>query len=138
MEDSVTDADRVRRGWAMAAAMPDEAGRAFYAHLFRIDPGTRSLFKTDINLQARKLVDTMTFIVDHLDDLDTLFPAAKDLARRHVAYGVTAQQYASVGAALIATLKQLMGPAFTPEDEAAWTAIYGTLSNHMIASAYGA
>ena len=103
------DVERVRQGWAVAASVPDETSRVFYAHLFRIDPSTKPLFKGDMELQGRKLVDTISFIVDHLEDADALLPAARDLAVRHVSYGVTAGQYASVGAALIAALKQLAG-----------------------------
>ena len=130
--------DRVRAGWSVAASMPDVTARAFYAHLFRTDPSTVPLFRGDMALQGRKLVDTISFIVDHLEDADTLLPAARDLAIRHVSYGVTEPQYASVGAALIATLRQLLGTDFTPEDEAAWSAVYDHLATAMVSAAYPA
>ena len=88
-------------------------------------------------MQGRKLVETLGFIVDHLEDPDILLPAAQDLARAHVGYGVHKEQYASVGQALILTLKQLLGINFTAEDEAAWVSVYTTLSDQMIEAAYG-
>lgn len=110
----------------------------FYANLFRLDPSTKPLFVGDMGLQGRKLTETLTFIVDNISDPDTLVPAATELARRHVGYGVTPDQYASVGAALIATLQQLLGPAFTENDMAAWAEAYDGLTSSMIDAAYPA
>ena len=87
-------------------------------------------------LQVRKLAQTLNFIVDNLHDEETLLPAAKDLAIRHVDYGVTADQYESVGAALIETLTQLLGPAFSEEDKQAWLDTYTKLSSVMVKAAY--
>ncbi len=134
--DQQTANDRIRASWALAAADAGRTGRVFYSNLFRVDPSTKPLFVGDLDLQARKLTQTLTFIVDHLDDTDTLMPAAADLARRHVRYGVSAAQYASVGQALIETFRQVLGPAFTDEDEAAWVTTYNTLAGAMIEAAY--
>ena len=127
---------RIRNTWALAAADPDRTARIFYANLFRMDATTKPLFVGDLQLQGRKLTQTLAFIVDKLDDPDALLPAAQDLARRHVTYGVSEAQYASVGAALVTTFKQLLGPQFSPEDETAWRDIYGWLSGAMIKAAY--
>lgn len=108
----------------------------FYANLFRIDVSTKPLFVGNLELQGRKLIQTLGFIVDHLDDADELLPAARDLAIRHVSYGVQPGQYDSVGTALIKTLKQLLGADFGPEDEKAWTETYTFLSGAMIKAAY--
>lgn len=131
------DIEHIRRTWAMAAAVPEQTATVFYGNLFRMDATTKPLFAGDIALQGRKLTQTLSFIVDHLDDSDALLQAARELAIRHVDYGVTASQYTSVGSALIATLKQLLGAEFTASDEAAWTRVYGALSDHMTKSAYG-
>lgn len=133
MDDAV---ERIRASWAIAASDADTTARVFYAKLFRLDPSTKPLFVGDLSLQGRKLTQTLTFIVDNLEDADVLYPAAIDLAQRHVAYGVQAEQYASVGAALIATFKQLLGPMFSAEDEAAWLVAYQGLSGAMIGAAY--
>ena len=63
--------------------------------------------------------------------LDTV----RELARRHVGYGVTAAHYAPVGAALLWTLEQGLGEAFTDEVHDAWAAAYGLLSAAMIEAA---
>ena len=133
MDDAV---ERIRASWALAASDADTTANVFYAKLFRLDPSTKPLFVGDLGLQGRKLTQTLSFIVDNLEDPDVLVPAAIDLAQRHVSYGVVAEQYASVGAALIDTFKRLFGAAFSPEDEAAWLEAYQGLSDAMIRAAY--
>ena len=56
----------------------------FYANLFRIAPDTEVLFKSDLTSQATKLMDTLTFIVDHLDEPEALLPTARDLELQEV------------------------------------------------------
>lgn len=130
--------DLVRGTWALAALDPERTSRAFYANLFRIDPTTKPLFVGDLTLQGRKLAETLNFIVDHLEESDILLPAALDLAQRHVGYGVVKEQYTSVGAALITTLEQLLGPTFTDAHKQAWLEIYTSLSKAMTDKAYAA
>lgn len=137
MTDQIhTTHDRIRVTWALAAADAPRVGRLFYSNLFRLDPSTKPLFSDNLDLQGRKLTNTLSFIVDALDAPEILGPATVDLAKRHVAYRVTPAHYDAVGASLIQTLKHLLGPAFAPEDEAAWRTIYGALSADMIAAAY--
>ena len=130
--------DRVRQTWSVVAALPDLMAGAFYNQLFRIDPTTEPLFRGDLELQGRKLVETLSFVVDHLHDDETISAAAKELAIRHLKYGVEPQHYASVGKALLGALKQLLGDRFGSEDEAAWRAIYAKLSGTMVTAAYPA
>lgn len=126
----------IRSSWAAAAANPQMATELFYGRLFRIAPEVRPLFADDIRKQAAKLADTLGFIVDHIDRPDALLPAAEALALRHVRYGVSAAHYVHIGTALIWTLRQLLGPRFDAETEAAWTEAYAALSGAMIAAAY--
>ena len=126
--------NRIRRTWAQVATSPDRTADAFYSRLFEAAPQTRAMFKGDMKLQGRKLVNTLAFIVDTLDDLDTLVGEAQDLARRHVTYGVVSSHYADVGEALLDTLKSGLGDQFSDADEEAWASVYDTLSDVMIAA----
>jgi nitric oxide dioxygenase len=128
--------ERVRTSWSLAAAIPGRTAQIFYANLFRMDPSTKPLFAGDLDRQGRKLTQTLTFIVDNIEDPGKLHPAAIDLARRHVDYGVTRDQYASVGLALIETLRQVLGPAFSDDDAEAWSTIYNDLASIMVAATY--
>jgi hemoglobin-like flavoprotein len=76
--------------------------------------------------------------VKGLDDLATLVPAVEALGRRHATYGVTVEQYDSVGAALLWTLAQGLGDAFTPAVETAWAETYEVLAGTMKGAAEAA
>lgn len=125
----------IRKSWAHLSQAREIAGPLFYERLFAIAPQTRALFREDIELQGRKLMATIGFVVDHLDDPEPLTTAATELAIRHVGYGVTADQYAPVGEALLWTLKEMLGPTFGEAEHAAWAAAYGGLSALMIEAA---
>jgi nitric oxide dioxygenase len=127
----------VQQSFAKVAPIADEAAALFYGRLFEIAPQVKPLFHTDMTEQGRKLMATLTVVINGLDRLETILPAASALAKRHVGYGVAAEHYPVVGAALLWTLEQALGPAWTPELAAAWGAAYGTLSNFMLAEAYG-
>jgi hemoglobin-like flavoprotein len=114
-----------------------KAAALFYGRLFEIAPEVKPLFRADMAEQGRKLMATLTVVVNGLANLETILPAASVLAKRHVGYGVKASHYAPVGAALLWTLEEGLGPAWTPELAAAWTAAYTTLSGFMIGEAYG-
>ena len=133
MSDDIT---RIRVNWAKAIVARDILGDIFYTHLFEIKPESRVLFPASLNDQGRKLVQTLSWIIDHLEDGDALTEAAAALARRHVGYGGAAGDYDAVGAALIATLRSGLGDDFTDGDAAAWSRVYADLSKTMIAAAY--
>jgi len=73
--------------------------------------------------------------VAKLGDLDVRVPILQSLAKRHVGYGVQEAHYATVGAALLKTLEQGLGLAFTPQVKASWATVYGVMSSVMVAAA---
>jgi hemoglobin-like flavoprotein len=121
----------IQNSWAAVVPIQDTAAGLFYQRLFTLDPAIRLMFKGDMQSQGKKLMQALNFIVNSLTKLDELVPVAQDLARRHVSYGVEAQHYDKVGAALLWTLEQGLGSAFTDETKEAWAAAYGTLSQVM-------
>jgi hemoglobin-like flavoprotein len=127
----------IRLSFLQVAERKDETGQMFYRRLFEIAPETRSLFKGDINGQARKLMDTLGIAISSLKDMPTLIATLQALAVRHAGYGVRDEHYDKVGEALIWTLQQVLGPAFTPEVKNAWAALYGTVASVMRAAAAG-
>ena len=127
----------VQESFAKVAPISEQASELFYGRLFEIAPAVRALFPNDITEQRKKLMATLTIVVNGLTNLDAILPAASALAKRHVGYGAKPEHYPVVGQALLWTLEQGLGPAWTPELAAAWTATYGTLSSFMISEAYG-
>lgn len=125
----------VQQSFGRVRARSDELAAFFYLRLFVIDPTTKPLFPTDLAAQRVKLMAVLAYVVDGLGDLSGILGQVQALGRRHVAYGVSERQYASVGAALLWALEEVMGPRFTPCVRAAWVAAYGVLSVSMIDSA---
>ena len=68
-------------------------------------------------------------------DLDGVIVALKALGKKHKRYGVLEAHYPVVGEALIGTLSDALGDAFTPEVKEAWVELYGVISSTMIAGA---
>lgn len=130
------DIDLVQSSFAKVVPISGTAAELFYGRLFEIAPEVKPLFKGDIKEQGKKLMMTLGVVVNGLKDLDSVLPTARELAARHVKYGVEPGHYSSVGAALLWTLDQGLGEDFTPETEAAWATAYSTLSGVMIAAAY--
>ncbi|HLH88663.1 MAG TPA: globin family protein [Xanthobacteraceae bacterium] len=128
----------IQDSFAEVAPISEQAAALFYGRLFEIAPEVRPMFKGDMKEQGRKLMTTLAVVVNGLGNLNSILPAASMLAKRHVAYGVTAAHYATVGAALLWTLERGLGPQqWTQELAAAWAAAYATLSGYMIGEAYG-
>jgi hemoglobin-like flavoprotein len=121
----------VQDSFAKVAPIADTAADLFYNRLFEIAPEVRTLFPQDLGPQKKKLMQMLATAVGNLHQIDKILPAVQDLGRRHVAYGVTTKHYEPVGAALLWTLEQGLGPAFTPPVKDAWTEVYTTLAGVM-------
>ena len=121
----------VQTSFKSVAPIAAKAADLFYDRLFEIAPETRPLFPADLSAQKLKLIGMLATAVNNLHQLDTIVPAVRDLGARHRGYGVTGEHYQPVGAALLWTLEQGLGPAFTPHVKAAWVEAYTTLAGAM-------
>jgi nitric oxide dioxygenase len=88
--------------------------------------------------QGKKLLTTLAFVVRSLHAPDKILQPAKNLAVKHIAYGVKPEHYTLVGNALLRTLKKGLGAEFTPEVRAAWVEAFRMLATVMKEAAYGA
>ncbi len=127
----------VQQSFAKLAPIADHAAVMFYNRLFEVAPHVKAMFPADLTEQCRKLMATLSAVVNGLGTLESVLPAASALARRHVSYGAKAEHYPVVGGALLWTLEKGLGDGWTTEVADAWTAAYGTLSGFMISEAYG-
>jgi hemoglobin-like flavoprotein len=121
----------VQESFAQVVPIADTAAQLFYGRLFEMDPALRALFHTDMRAQYRNLMQTLTVVVRSLDRLDSIVPAVQALGRRHAGYGVNDEHFDLVGVALLWTLQQGLGSAFTPEVRRAWATAYGLLASTM-------
>jgi hemoglobin-like flavoprotein len=123
--------DVVQRTWRQVLPIADGAARLFYGRLFALDPSLRPMFRGDMDEQGRKLMATISLVVDGLRRLPELLPRVHELGRRHAAYGVRDEHYDMVAVALLWTLEQGLGESFTPAVREAWSRAYDVLSSAM-------
>ncbi len=116
--------------------MADDVAATFYDRLFELDPSLRRLFGyADMPRLRAKLMQTLAVAVRCIDRIDVILPEVEALGRRHGGYGVRAEQYATVGSALIWALEHHLGDAMTDDDRHAWAAAYRRVSSVMIEAA---
>jgi len=78
------------------------------------------MFKRDMVAQGNKLMAALKTLVLSLGRMEQMLPLARELAIRHVAWGVQPAHYTLVGEALLWTLRQGLADAATPAVNAAW------------------
>ena len=125
----------VKASWAKVAPISEQAAELFYGKLFELNPEFKSLFKSDMKEQGRKLMAMLNTAVNSLDKLETIVPAVQDMGRRHVTYGVKEEDYDIVGEALLWTLEQGLGEGFSVEVKQAWTDTYTLVATTMKSAA---
>ena len=118
----------IRSSFAVVAPQAEEVARHFYATLFSQAPQTRDLFPVNMEVQRSRLLRALVHVVQMVDRPDELVPFLEQLGRDHRKFGVLAEHYDAVGAALISAVAEFAGPAWTPRVARAWTESYGTVA----------
>jgi hemoglobin-like flavoprotein len=124
----------ILNSYAQISPNAPEVAAVFYQRLFELDPNLRPLFKGDMTSQGRKLMAAIGTAVSNLHQIDAIIPTLQNLGARHITYGVKDPDYDTVAAALLWTLDNRLGDAFTPPVREAWTVCYSTLAGVMRAA----
>jgi nitric oxide dioxygenase len=121
----------LRMSFVSVMSRKAEAGHLFYERLFAIAPALRPLFKNDMDAQAHKFIEMLAIIIGLLNNPTSLSQKLTQLAHRHRSYGVRDEHFVAVGDALLWTLGEILGDAFTPELQAAWRDLYAMVASAM-------
>jgi len=121
----------IRKTFALIEPRAEVMALIFYQRLFALDPSLRLLFRGNIEEQGRKLVQMLGTAVGLLDQPFALEPSLEALGRRHAGYGVEERHYDIVSKALLDTLEECLGSAFTRDAMDAWAAVYGIVATSM-------
>lgn len=121
----------IRKSFAELARHDHVAALVFYRRLFEIDPSLRPMFKGDIEVQSKKLLDMLAVLIAMLERPLGLELELRAMGSRHAGYGVKNEHYATVGTALFDMLAETLDSKFTLEVRAAWTALYGAVETTM-------
>ena len=91
----------VQQSFAKVAPISEQAAVLFYDRLFEVAPSVKAMFPADMAEQRKKLMGTLAVVVNGLNDLGAVLPAASALAKRHVSYGAKPEHYPVVGSTLL-------------------------------------
>jgi hemoglobin-like flavoprotein len=130
--------DLLRHGLRVMLSRKELAADVFYANLFALAPQTRPMFGEDIIGQTEKVMFAFGAVVGQIHDLDACRGMTRELAIRHVSYGVVAGHCALVGQAVMRTLEMVLDDDFSPAMDAAWRKAYDAIAAAMVSSAYPA
>jgi hemoglobin-like flavoprotein len=130
------DIELLKESFSKVKPIAENAATFFYQTLFKDHPEAKEFFKkVDMKKQRKALMNGLTFIVDHLEDPDTLTDYLKKMGARHSGYGVTAEHYPIVGETLIKTFQHFFKEEWSPELEAQWIEAYETITSLMLEGA---
>ena len=107
-------------------------GLVFYQKLFTLEPSLRLLFHSSVELQTRKLMDSLHFTVATMENPKELVPELEAMGRRHVLYGVQDHHYNLVILALLHAFQQVLGEAFSMKVHAVWNRALRFIAEVMI------
>ena len=121
----------IRDSWAKSEPYIADISQFFYGMLFTLAPTTRDFFPINMEIQRGRLVRALVHIVQMVDRPDDLAPFLRQLGRDHRKFGVAPRHYEAVGTALLASLKNHLGPEWTPEVERAWAEAFTIAARAM-------
>ena len=125
----------VQKSFQSVEAIADTTATLFYEKLFELNPSLKSMFEGDTQEQGRKFMTMISAAVSVLDRFEEIIPALQALGARHAGYGVSYEDYDTVGKALMWTLQTVLDGQFTPEVEEAWSVVYASLADTMKSAA---
>ncbi|KAA0547993.1 NO-inducible flavohemoprotein [Bacillus sp. BGMRC 2118] len=107
----------------------------FYELLFSKNPDLLNIFNHVNQKQGRQqaaLANAVYAAAVHVDQLEMILPAVKQIAHKHRSLGVKAEHYPIVGENLLQAIKDVLGDAATDEIIQAWADAYGVIANVFI------
>lgn len=122
----------IKNSWSYIITQSDHVGESFYKKLFELDPCLIPMFQNDIEHQAKKMMDMLTYMVMNLQNMQNIQDDIDALAKRHVHYGTKPEQYQTVGQALIWVLQNSLGDEWDEEIGQSWMDLYNLCASSMI------
>ncbi|KRF01773.1 dihydropteridine reductase [Paenibacillus sp. Soil766] len=109
--------------------------KRFYDKLFTSHPELLHLFNHANQKQGRQqtaLANAVYAAAKHIDRLEMILPAVKQIAHKHRSLGVKPEQYPIVGEHLLGAIKDVLGDAATDDILGAWAEAYGVIASAFI------
>ena len=129
--------DILRESMTLLRERKHLATEIFYERLFERNPSLRRLFTEDIVVQTEKVMMALGAVLAQIHNIDACRTMTRELAVRHVNYGVVAEDYDTVGLAVQDMLALVLDDDLDDELARAWQRAYASIASAMVASAYG-
>jgi nitric oxide dioxygenase len=107
----------------------------FYELLFQNHPELLNIFNHTNQKQGRQqaaLAGAVYAAAAHIDNLEAILPAVKQIAHKHRSLGVQPEQYPIVGENLLKAIQEVLGLEADNEIIQAWEKAYGEIANVFI------
>lgn len=107
----------------------------FYKRMLSHNPELMQVFNMGhqrAGFQQQALAGAVLAYAENIENLPALLGAVAHIANKHVSVGIRGEHYPIVGKHLIASIKEVLGDAATPELIDAWTAAYMQLADVLI------
>ncbi|EIT84561.1 bifunctional nitric oxide dioxygenase/dihydropteridine reductase 2 [Fictibacillus macauensis ZFHKF-1] len=107
----------------------------FYEELFREHPELRNVFNQSNQAQGRQQVALAQILYQaalHIEQLETLLPAVRQVGEKHRSLGVVPEHYPIVGKHLLLAMKAVLKEAATDEILEAWETAYEVIASLFI------
>jgi hemoglobin-like flavoprotein len=125
-------AELIRRSFDAIWPVRRKFANLFYRRFYELAPDAQHLFPSDMERQHLKLMDMIAAIVGALDQRELFQSIISHTGRQHARFGVSPMHFVAFGNALIWSLEQQFGSAFTRELRDAWMALYDVVQNKMM------
>ncbi|MBD0382514.1 NO-inducible flavohemoprotein [Paenibacillus sp. WST5] len=109
--------------------------KRFYELLFTGHPELLNVFNHANQKQGKQqtaLANAVYAAAQHIDRLEAILPAVKQIAHKHRSLGVKPEHYPIVGQNLLAAIKDVLGEAATEDILQAWAEAYGVIADAFI------
>jgi nitric oxide dioxygenase len=107
----------------------------FYDRLFAAVPTVRAMFPREMAEQKQKLLATLAWVVEHLEQGEELKVRLRELGQRHERYGARATDYPVVADVMIAAMADVARPAWDDEIAADWRTALERVADIMLGRA---
>lgn len=124
----------VLESWKRIEPRTPEAVALTFEHLFALDPGLRLNFPGDHDREGKRLFSVISTSVRMLDAIEDVVPVLGELARRYEQKGLDADDYGTLGVALVGMMGEELGPDFDAATREAWVEVWSLLSSVALES----
>ncbi len=127
--------ERLESSFKLLAPRGPELVDRFYAHLFSKHPALRPMFPSDMGEQKKKLLASLTLVLENIRNTEELEQPLQDMGLRHVGYGAQPEHYPLVRDTLVSVMAEMAGDAWNDQLTQDWNGALDLVASVMLEGA---